>query len=162
MNYEEIDKLTSAQEKVRLRLEHRYAGLGMFLFPFRPYAGKLLMNTRVERSMEVVKYCRHSKRLWNILESLLSNSDLAALIIGHGSLLLAIFIQSGKSRFDPKMLEMFGLSEAQVFATEADPPNSAHFDFQAQEKMNADTAYAAYFSTAAHAAANGYTGSHAE
>jgi hypothetical protein len=130
------DKLTPAQEKMRVRLATMYAGCGAFLAGFRPYAGIVLIKSAEDRAEEVVRACRHNKAAWMWLERIVSGSDLTSCLLGHGIMLYAIMSHSEKSRLpkNEQLLQMFGYADWQVLGA---PANGAE-PFMKQDYGNAN------------------------
>jgi hypothetical protein len=116
------DKLTPAQEKMRVRLATMYAGLGATVAGFKAYTGIVLIKSAEDRAEEVVRACRHNKAAWQWLERIVSGSDLTTCLLGHGIMLYAIMSHSEKSRLpkNEQLLQMFGYADWQVLA----PPQS--------------------------------------
>lgn len=99
---------------------------------FDIYVGLVIIKNAQDRSTEMVRACRHNKIAWKWLEAFVNSSDTASCIMGHGLMIYAIMVHSGRLRGDVGSLALFGYAEHQVF----EPTQDVEYHEQQNDKNN--------------------------
>lgn len=134
---EELDPLTPKQEKLRLKYQGMYTGLGGLSFGFSPYTGIVLMQSASARSEELIRWARHNPFLYKWLERFADSSDTVNFIAGHGLMLWAIIANTGRLRGNAALFSMAGLTKEQVMAPPPGMPEMSQKEMDAYSEIYA-------------------------
>lgn len=77
------------------RLTQFYGAVGALTYAFNQADGQVIMAAAADRATEMVNVARHHAHMWTVLEAMTTGGDYVPLIVGHGSLAMAIMANHG-------------------------------------------------------------------